>query len=262
MMCHSPALSLASRRSESQALKCPQADRTHAAALVDAPFRWCLSGTPCPNELSDLAGQLYALRAFPYAKPPGQATSYCYSEPFGGARFRQRLLPGCNLEWTKVRTASPAALLIPSALLIPAALLIVRCRSPLAVPLSLTRCGLPLPLLQVLWQTSGQLSAAKVSALQEQPLLHFLARHAFRSTKQSEGLTLPPLAVVNELLQPTEADAAQYAEVVACTKEQFERLKRANALSSNVARLTAMLLRLRVACDHPKLAVDALRRMR
>ena len=121
-------------------------------------------------------------------------------------------------------------------------------------------------------ESEGKLSEGKASGkadkikgtagAQEQPVLRFLCDFAFRSTIEGESLGLPPLTIANELLEPSEADAEQLAAVRASVAEQVARLERAQALEYRMPLLHSLLMRLRLACDHPSLAIDALQRMR
>jgi SNF2 family DNA or RNA helicase len=184
---------------ESQALKDSTTIASRCARELDAPYRWALSGTPCPSGAFEFSGQFRALQLCPYDETGAFAT---------------HLLTDANARWTRT-----------------------------------------------MWDTT-RLSESKLEALQEQPLLRVLDLHAFRSTKRGEELLLPPLTIVDTELEPLAEDQAAYDELFAMAQSVIDRLSRANALADNTRRLTSLLMRLRMACDHPSLAMDAVQRMR
>ena len=58
-------------------------------------------------------------------------------------------------------------------------------------------------------------------------------------------------------LDPTEADVQNYRAVHTAVRQTVDRLTRAHALEHSSPRLASLLMRLRMACNHPALAADA-----
>ena len=118
-----------------------------------------------------------------------------------------------------------------------------------------------------LWVSNGNAKHAKLHS--PQPILKLLAMCAIRHRKDGMAaaggealVSLPPLSIEERMLTPSEADAAAYGEVHAEIAERVAALTRGGSLSSKVARLISLLLKLRVACDHPSLARESIARMR
>lgn len=68
---------------ESQSVKSASSTTTKLVEKIQAARRWCLSGTPMPNQIEDLHGQLAALQMYPYS----------------GSGFATRLAPLHNGTW-------------------------------------------------------------------------------------------------------------------------------------------------------------------
>ena len=69
------------------------------------------------------------------------------------------------------------------------------------------------------------------------------------------------MAVVDTLLEPREEDAREYAALHATVRETLERLQRANTFSRSCGHVQGLLLRLRMAACHSRLARDAIARL-
>lgn len=99
-----------------------------------------------------------------------------------------------------------------------------------------------------------------------QPVLKLLAMCAIRHRKEAatggEALvSLPPLTIEERVLTMSDTEAAAYGELRAEIDERVAALARGGSLSSKVTRLISLLLKLRVACDHPSLARESIARM-
>lgn len=118
------------------------------------------------------------------------------------------------------------------------------------------------------WVANGRAGSSKCFA-SEQPLLKFLCSCALRLKKDSviaeDGqpiVSLPPLTREIRLLDASPTDAASYSRFHAQVRERVETLSRGGSLGVRRGSLASMLLSLRMACDHPSLALAAGERLR